>query len=496
MLDIKVCNGGNSHISFIGIVTVYVHDSVHGIILGGLIMKKKLLAFISIPVVIAGICAGIVLYEKHDEYTESIDAKKYFDGTEITVGGKTIQAGGMTAEQAYGEYMSVADGAGEFTVSIGEESKKIPLDGYFKHSVSIGDFEKCMENLSFMDYLAGNGREYSIADRYSYSGGIGDAVYEYIESGEYPHVQAQDAYFDTETMTVVEEQYGTEIIPEAAAELAENSATDGIFEIKFDNDNLYRKPKIHADEVREKYAGVIKALEWTAEYSVSDYIIRLSDYKDSITVNDDGTYKVNDSFLKDAVLALSKTVDGKYDSIKFKSEKDGEITVKGGTYGQIMKNSKEIDFLKGKLKNLESVSDREPEWLCRPIDGDGNPKDYVEVDLSEQHVWHYADGKLCCDSPCVTGNVSLKRGTPEGAFYISEKIPGKYLIGADYKTWVDRWMRLTNSGVGLHDAGWKKRFGGNIYKTNGSHGCINLPVKYAYSLYDEVFVGMLVVVHG
>ena len=36
-------------------------------------------------------------------------------------------------------------------------------------------------------------------------------------------------------------------------------------------------------------------------------------------------------------------------------------------------------------------------------------------------------------------------------------------------------MGVTYQGVGFHDATWRNRFGGTIYKTNGSHGCINTP---------------------
>ena len=56
-------------------------------------------------------------------------------------------------------------------------------------------------------------------------------------------------------------------------------------------------------------------------------------------------------------------------------------------------------------------------------------------------------------------------------------------------------MRLTNSGVGLHDAYWRKSFGGSIYKTSGSHGCINLPKSFAYKLYDETYVNMPVIIY-
>ncbi|MBQ7463714.1 MAG: L,D-transpeptidase, partial [Lachnospiraceae bacterium] len=50
-------------------------------------------------------------------------------------------------------------------------------------------------------------------------------------------------------------------------------------------------------------------------------------------------------------------------------------------------------------------------------------------------------------------------------------------------------------GYGLHDASWRGAFGGNIYKTNGSHGCVNMPRATAEALFATVNVGTPVVVH-
>ena len=30
-----------------------------------------------------------------------------------------------------------------------------------------------------------------------------------------------------------------------------------------------------------------------------------------------------------------------------------------------------------------------------------------------------------------------------------------------------------DGGIGFHDASWRDEFGGDIYLTDGSHGCIN-----------------------
>jgi lipoprotein-anchoring transpeptidase ErfK/SrfK len=54
-----------------------------------------------------------------------------------------------------------------------------------------------------------------------------------------------------------------------------------------------------------------------------------------------------------------------------------------------------------------------------------------------------------------------------------------------------------NGGVGLHDAdSWRSSYGGSIYKTNGSHGCINLPLSAAKTIYETVSAGWPVIVYG
>lgn len=122
-------------------------------------------------------------------------------------------------------------------------------------------------------------------------------------------------------------------------------------------------------------------------------------------------------------------------------------------------------------------------------EGCGSGRDYILVSISKQHVYHYKGGEIHCESDCVTGTQGQK-DTPLGSFKITEKIPGTYLKPkGGTPVWVNRWMRITSDGVGLHDAPWRSAFGGGIYTARGSHGCINLPSDFAYRLYTEVHVG-------
>ncbi len=119
---------------------------------------------------------------------------------------------------------------------------------------------------------------------------------------------------------------------------------------------------------------------------------------------------------------------------------------------------------------------------------------YIDVDITSQKVTYYQNGQVALQTDCVTGNESLGRGTPRGTFSIKSKSSGRYLTGPTWHVWVDTWMPF-EGGCGLHDASWRSSFGGDIYTTDGSHGCVNLPHDAAVTLYNSVVVGTTVVVH-
>lgn len=196
--------------------------------------------------------------------------------------------------------------------------------------------------------------------------------------------------------------------------------------------------------------------------------------------------------LCDSVITqLKESINTKETDMKFNpTDSEEPITVKYGTFGKVLKEQSEKEHLIEIITNHESEENRVPLTQGYDVFDDT----YIEVSINKQHAWYYKDGELVSDTDIVTGTKG-KHDTPTGVYYISECIPGKYLKGDGYKTWVDRWMRLTNRGVGLHDAGWRGSFGKSIYTYSGSHGCINLPKKYAYDLYKEAYVGMPVVIY-
>lgn len=127
---------------------------------------------------------------------------------------------------------------------------------------------------------------------------------------------------------------------------------------------------------------------------------------------------------------------------------------------------------------------------------------YVEVDLTRQHMWYVKDGSVVMEADVVTGKPTPDKETPQGVYSILEMKRNKVLLGdikangqREYETLVAYWMRVTWTGIGFHDATWQTAFGGERYKTAGSHGCINMSLSDAGRLYEMLEMYTPVVMH-
>ena len=68
------------------------------------------------------------------------------------------------------------------------------------------------------------------------------------------------------------------------------------------------------------------------------------------------------------------------------------------------------------------------------------------------------------------------------------------LRGQGYASPVKYWMPFYGN-YGIHDASWRSSFGGDIYLTNGSHGCVNTPRDAMQVIFENVEKGTPVVLY-
>ena len=125
---------------------------------------------------------------------------------------------------------------------------------------------------------------------------------------------------------------------------------------------------------------------------------------------------------------------------------------------------------------------------------------YVFVSIPDQHLTYFVDGKPVMDCPVVTGNTLAGHSTPRGTYTLNYKsrnivLKGREDNGDEYQSFVSYWMAFIGSSYGLHDATWRSNFGGDIYQTSGSHGCVNMPYESAKELYGLIDAGTLVLIY-
>ena len=211
--------------------------------------------------------------------------------------------------------------------------------------------------------------------------------------------------------------------------------------------------------------------------------------KSWMSVSENGDISFSEEHIADWIAGLAEKYDTFGKDVSFQTSLGQTITVNSLDYGWQMDQEGEKSKLRSYLDSGESVL-TEPLWLKMGVSlgGNGIGSTYVEIDYTNQRMWFYKDGALLVDTLVVTGNVSRDMASPEGIFGLYYKETNATLKGEDYKTPVDFWMPFYG-GVGIHDAKWRSSFGGNLYQTEGSHGCINTPWENAKTIFENIEPG-------
>ncbi len=237
-------------------------------------------------------------------------------------------------------------------------------------------------------------------------------------------------------------------------------------------------------------------------YKDSDIVLDGSIIKDWLIVDGLGVIRLDEDRMKAFVAGLAEYFDTVGKERPLKSWYGNETSVSGGTFGWKVDQEAELNELKVQIPESK-VTEREPVYSSRGIVHGVNDwgDTYVEVNLAKQHLFFIKDGQLVTETDIVSGGLQRRAATPTGVYCINYKARNAVLRGprrADgsyaYESPVSYWMPF-NKGIGLHDASWRGKFGGNIYKYNGSHGCVNMPKKAAQLIFEKIEAGVPVLVY-
>lgn len=292
--------------------------------------------------------------------------------------------------------------------------------------------------------------------------------------------------------TIIKEDEGTELQEDKVKEAVATAVMSLAESVDLEEQGCYLSPSITSEdealktacETMNKYVGA----KITYKFGDKSETLSGSEIHKWLTVN--GTsVGVSESKAAEYVKGLASTYNTAYKPKTLKTSYGKTVTITGGSYGWKIDQTKETAALVGLIKNGEQTS-REPEYSQKAASHSGNDygNTYVEINLTAQHLYFYVNGKLVVQSDFVSGNAAKGWSTPAGAYSITYKQRNATLKGQGYATPVSYWMPF-NGGIGLHDASWRKTFGGTIYKNGGSHGCVNLPPAVAKTIYENISAG-------
>ena len=308
--------------------------------------------------------------------------------------------------------------------------------------------------------------------------------------------------------SIQKEVFGTKINQERLAQAVIDAFANQKKTLDVKKVKGYDEPKVTADDEKLKklYEAAQKYCHASITYQTTkgDVVLDGNTLMTWLSIDESGNYYYNEDEFKKQATAFVKELASKINIIsKAKTFKgaNGTRTVSGGNYGYKLNQSKEVEGLLKDIQNQKNGK-RTPvvTGVQQSYENGGIGHTFVEIDMTKQHMWYIRNGKVVLESDVITGvPTDPKKRTPGGTYYIYFMQRNRTLIGEmqpdgkpEYETPVAYWMAF-NGGIGLHDATWQRKFGGNLYYTRGSHGCVNLPLGIAASLYDMVKVGTPVV---
>ena len=403
---------------------------------------------------------------------------------------------------------------GEYSINVKERKidEKSRDESFFEETIkgrdiglAVGDAQPLYDILKdqgFIKFFAGDKKDYEISHTLSYdkdllakevsalkgasatdgTEAVSASIAEYTEGKGYEIVSEQQG-------DILDEQATCEAIEKAVASLKES--------VDLSREKAYKKPEFtsESDVLKDAVETLNRYVSTEITYKFGDDTVVLDGTRINkwIKIKKDNTVKLRRNKVEKFVQELHRKYDTVFTNRKFKTAYGDTVTVYGGDYGWWMNTVKETDKLV-KLIQKGAVKERTPEYRQTAVSyGDKDYGDtYAEVDLSGQHVFVVKDGKVVFDTACVTGNESQGHATPAGTYGITYKQRNATLRGENYETPVSYWMPF-NGGIGFHDAYWRSRFGGTLYRTGGSHGCVNLPPSSAKKIYSLVEQGTPVI---
>ena len=300
---------------------------------------------------------------------------------------------------------------------------------------------------------------------------------------------------------ITKEVMGTRLDYDKTKTAIIHALNDGSTSINLEKEGLYQNPEVYADDdaLNEKANALNQVLGANVTLEMGDQSVQINPEMTAetfLSLDMDGNYYIDDSKVASYIVKLADQTDTVGRKRTFHTSLGTTVELEGGDYGWTLDADSTAQELEEALKE-KNKGTLEPVYfttgLCRDKNDIGTT--YVEIDLTNQHMWFYKNGSLVVDTPVVTGNPQKNNETPSGGVWsLKGKCRNATLKGEGYATPVDYWLPF-NGGVGIHDLQKRYYFGGSVYNGAGSHGCINTPLAAVKLIYNGIGDGTPVVVY-
>ena len=304
--------------------------------------------------------------------------------------------------------------------------------------------------------------------------------------------------------TIVKEEENNQLVEKTFKSLVVNALESLDAEITtqdLEDADAYKHPSVYSDDknLLSQLDTMNQIAKITLTYKFGDQTETLKG--DTIAgwlkAGKKGSVSVDSDQAREYVNTLARKYDtfGGNGSRSFKTSYGSTVKISGGDYGWWTDRSATTEAL---VKAIKEAKDQTLEVTYNQTAASYGEQDYgdtyVEINLTAQHLFLYKNGKKILETNFVSG-APYNKLTPAGVYGITYKERAHTMNGDPsdpYRVETSFWMPYAGN-IGMHDATWRNRFGGTLYRTGGSHGCVNLPYNAAKKIYETVDKGTPVI---
>lgn len=463
----------------------------------------KIFGLVMLMIIVLGGCAygGISYY-----FTD-----RFFEGTWIN-GVDCSQKTAYEVEQLMAEKLS------EYSIEVSSRNiaaQTIRGEDIDYQYMSTGEILQLLKKQKPYEWIRGlyEQKSYTVSENVGYNKTLLQEQLKSLNCAQAENqVEPENAYvaFRDNQFVIVPETEGSKLNIKEAYKLLDAAVEANEASIDFsDNQDAYVSAEVTQDD-----PALQSALEACNNYTKASITYTFGDQsttldgntiKDWLQFDEKGQLIWDDNSFQQHVADYVAQLAATYDTVgterEFQTTSGRTVYVSSSVYGWKIDQAAEAAQLSQEIQSGTQTT-REPVYSQTANSYGVNDlgDTYIEVDLSEQHMYYYQNGSDIFESDFVSGNMSYAdRQTHAGIFTLYYKKSPDVLRGTmkadgtyEYESEVQYWMPF-DGGIGFHDASWRDEFGGDIYLTDGSHGCINLPPDNAAVLYDIIQYGVPIV---